>query len=46
MCEETDTMQELFGIYPALITPFDNAGRVDATVVKEIVEWHLEAGVN
>ena len=39
-------MQELHGVYPALITPFDKAGGVNGTVVKEIVDWHLEAGVN
>jgi len=39
-------MQELHGVFPALITPFDKAGSVNGTVVKEIVDWHLEAGVN
>ena len=39
-------MQEFHGVYPALITPFDKAGCVNGTVVKEIVDWHLETGVN
>ena len=39
-------MQELHGVYPALITPFDGAGCVNRTVVQEIVDWHLQAGVN
>ena len=39
-------MQEFHGVYPALITPFDKAGRLNGTVVKEIVDWHLETGVD
>jgi N-acetylneuraminate lyase len=39
-------MQEFHGVYPALITPFDKAGSVNGTVVKEIVDWHLSTGVN
>ena len=39
-------MQEFYGVYPALITPLDKAGEVNATVVKEIVDWHLETEVN
>jgi N-acetylneuraminate lyase len=39
-------MQEFHGVYPALITPFDKTGSVNATAAKEIVDWHLETGVN
>lgn len=39
-------MQEFHGVYPALITPFDKKGGVNATVVKEIVDWHLGTGVS
>ena len=39
-------MQEFHGVYPALVTPFDKAGSVNGTVVKEIVDWHLATGVN
>lgn len=39
-------MQEFHGIYPALITPFDKSGAVNGTVVKEIVDWHFETGVD
>jgi len=41
-----ESMQEFHGVYPALITPFDRAGGVNETVVKEIVDWHLETGVD
>ncbi len=33
------------GVYPALITPFDDGGRVDEDVLRALVDWHLEAGV-
>ncbi len=39
-------MQQFHGVYPALVTPFDKAGGINETVVKEIVDWHLEAGVD
>ena len=39
-------MQEFHGVYPALVTPFDKTGGVNGTVVKEIVDWHLAAGVD
>jgi len=39
-------MQEFHGVYPALITPFDKAGSVNGAVVREIVDWHLETGVD
>ena len=39
-------MKEFHGIYPALVTPFDRAGAINKTVVKEIVDWHLESGVD
>ena len=43
---ETEAMQQFHGVYPALVTPFDKAGGINETVVKEIVDWHLEAGVD
>lgn len=39
-------MHELHGIYPALITPFDKSGAVNPTVVKELVDWQLDVGVD
>ena len=42
----SETMQEFHGVYPALITPFDKSGAVNGTVTKEIVDWHLESGVD
>jgi len=33
------------GVYPALVTPFDVEGRVDEDVLRDLVDWHLKAGV-
>ena len=41
-----ESMQRFHGVYPALVTPFDKAGRINQTVVREIVDWHLEVGVD
>lgn len=34
------------GILPALVTPFDNNGKVKRNTVCEIVNWHMSEGVN
>ncbi len=39
-------MKEFHGIYPSLITPFDRKGNLNGTVVQEIVDWHVQAGVD
>ena len=39
-------MSEFSGVYPALVTPFDGRGRPDAGVVRELVDWQLQAGVD
>ncbi len=34
------------GVYPILITPFDEAGRVDEESLRQLVEFDIEAGVH
>ena len=34
------------GIYPTMITPYDDAGRVDMDAVRRIVEWYVAHGVD
>ena len=34
------------GIYPTMITPYDEAGKVDMNAVRRIVEWYVENGVD
>jgi 4-hydroxy-tetrahydrodipicolinate synthase len=36
----------LTGVYPILVTPFDDRGRVDEESVRRLVEFNLEAGVH
>lgn len=33
------------GVYPALVTPFDTDGRINETVLGDLVEYHIAAGV-
>jgi dihydrodipicolinate synthase/N-acetylneuraminate lyase len=40
---QTDTMR---GVYPILVTPFDEAGRVDEESLRRLVEFDIEAGVH
>lgn len=39
-------MEKFTGIFPALITPFDKDGRIDAEMVEKVVESCLAKGVN
>lgn len=39
-------MQEFRGAWPALITPFDNGGAVNAPVLRRLVDYLLEQGVD
>ncbi|MDC7288202.1 N-acetylneuraminate lyase [Blautia schinkii] len=39
-------MEKFTGIFPALITPFDKDGRIDAEMVERVVESCLAKGVN
>ncbi|KGU82924.1 4-hydroxy-tetrahydrodipicolinate synthase [Pseudomonas mediterranea] len=39
-------MLELKGILPALVTPFDKSGAVDHTMLADIIEHQLKAGVH
>ena len=34
------------GVYPTMITPYDEQGRVDMNAVRRIVEWYVENGVD
>jgi 4-hydroxy-tetrahydrodipicolinate synthase len=34
------------GVYPILVTPFDERGRIDDESVRRLVEYNLEAGVH
>ena len=38
-------MKEYRGIFPALVTPFDEKGRVDADRMQRLVEKNLRQGV-
>ena len=38
-------MFELRGMLPALITPFDKEGNVNFTVLCDLIEWHIAAGL-
>lgn len=38
-------MIKLTGIIPALLTPFDEEGEVNPPVIRDMVEYHLSAGV-
>ena len=39
-------MSTLQGIYPALLTPFDKNGKVNKSVLRELVEKNIEKGVD
>lgn len=34
------------GVYPAMMTPFDNQGNVNETVLRQLVNWLISAGVS
>lgn len=38
-------MLKLTGVMPALLTPFDDEGEINLTVVRDLVEFHLAAGL-
>ncbi len=42
----TLTMDQLIGLYPALVTPTDAAGTVDRAATSRLVEFLCAAGVN
>ncbi len=33
------------GVYPTMITPYTEDGRIDYTTLEALVEWHIERGV-
>ena len=39
-------MRKLKGIYPALLTPFDSSGKFNKKVLRELVKWNLDKGVD
>lgn len=39
-------MNKLKGIFPALVTPFDKEGKIDAKAIERLVEFHLKNGVD
>ena len=38
-------MLKLTGVMPALLTPFDSQGEVNLTTIRDLVEFHLAAGL-
>ena len=38
-------MLKLTGVMPALLTPFDDEGEVNLRVIRDLVEFHLAAGL-
>jgi len=38
-------MEKMHGIFPALLTPFDQAGRIRKDVLRELVEFNIKKGV-
>jgi N-acetylneuraminate lyase len=40
------TVLKLSGVMPALLTPFDDEGEINLTVVRDLVEFHLAAGLS
>jgi N-acetylneuraminate lyase len=39
-------MFKITGILPALLTPFDQEGNVNLTVMRDLIEWHITQGVS
>jgi len=33
------------GVYPTMITPYTEEGRIDYDALEKLVEWHIERGV-
>ena len=40
------TTRAMQGVFPILITPFDEAGRVDEESLRRLVEFNINAGVH
>ncbi len=36
----------LKGVYPAMLTPFDNLGKINGPVVKDMVDFYIEKGMD
>ena len=40
------SLDEIRGVFPAMVTPVDRTGAVDETAVNALVEYFIAAGVN
>lgn len=40
------TDQPMRGVYPILVTPFDEAGRIDEESLRRLIDFNLDAGVH
>ena len=39
-------MKRFQGVYPALVSPVDDRGNIQAGALRDLMEWHLEVGVD
>ena len=39
-------MKRFQGVYPALVTPVDDRGNIRTGALRDLMEWHLEVGVD
>ena len=39
-------MNRFHGVYPALVTPVDDRGNIRTGALRDLMEWHLEVGVD
>ncbi|QLG61789.1 dihydrodipicolinate synthase family protein [Halorarum salinum] len=39
-------MTDVHGVVPPIVTPFDEAGEIDADALREEIRYHLDSGVN
>ncbi|MEZ4617968.1 MAG: dihydrodipicolinate synthase family protein [Caldilineaceae bacterium] len=40
------TNKPMRGVYPILVTPFDEAGRIDEESLRRLIDFNLDAGVH
>lgn len=46
MSGETGVQPTFRGVYPILVTPFDERGRIDEESLARLVDWNVQAGVH
>ena len=39
-------MKRFHGVFPALVTPVDECGNIGTAALRDLVEWHLQVGVD